>query len=319
MSARSEVSEFSFAAEEGRVRLPLVLAPINENDLPCIVAADESDGGGQPAVTIIQPRSGWQVVQWRELFEYRDLFRFLIWREIKVRYAQSAVGIGWAVIQPVFSMIVFSIVFGSLAKVSSDGVPYAAFSLTALVPWMYFANALADGVNSLLTNAGMLRKIYFPRMLMPLSAVVARILDFAIATLVLIGLLVWYQIAPNWGVLMIPYLLMLMVLTASGVALWLTALAIQYRDVKHAMSFVIQVLMYAAPVVYPASLVPERYQRLYALNPMVGVIEGFRACLLGTRPMPWLFLSIGTITALAIAMSGLLYFRNKERIFADVA
>jgi lipopolysaccharide transport system permease protein len=270
-------------------------------------------------ITIIQPRSGWQLVDWRELYAYRDLFRFLVWREVKVRYAQSAIGIGWAFIQPVFSMIIFTIVFGRLAGVSSDGVPYAIFSFTALVPWMYFANALSDGVNSLISNTDMLRKIYFPRMLMPLSAVAARILDFAIASLVLCALMVWYRMMPTWGVAVIPWLLALMVLTASGVALWLTAIAVQYRDVKHAMSFVIQILMYAAPVVYPASLIPQQYQLLYALNPMVGVIEGFRAALLGTRDMPWAFLAIGTCSSVIIALSGVLYFRNRERLFADVA
>ncbi len=270
-------------------------------------------------ITIIQPRSGWQLIDWRELSAHRDLFRFLVWREIKVRYAQSAIGIGWAVIQPVFSMIVFTIVFGRLARVSSDGAPYAVFSFVALVPWMYFSNALTDGVNSLISNTDMLRKIYFPRMLMPLSAVAARILDFAIASVVLFGLMAWYGMVPNWGVIMIPWLLALMIVTASGVALWLTAMAVQYRDVKHAMSFVVQILMYCAPVVYPASLIPRQCQLLYALNPMVGVIEGFRAALLGTRDMPWAFLAVGTASAAVIAASGLIYFRNKERLFADVA
>ena len=269
--------------------------------------------------TVIQRRKGWHVVDWRELFVYRDLFRFLVWREIKVRYAQSAIGIGWAVIQPVFSMIIFTIVFGRLANVSSDGVPYAVFSFVALVPWMYFSNALTDGVNSLISNADMLRKIYFPRMLMPLSAVAARILDFVIASFVLFGLMAWYRMMPTWGVVMIPALLALMIVTASGVALWLTALAVQYRDVKHAMSFVVQILMYCAPVVYPASLVPKQYQLVYALNPMVGVIEGFRAALLGTRDMPWAFLAVGTASSAVIAVTGMLYFRNKERLFADVA
>ncbi len=271
------------------------------------------------SITIIQPRSGWQLIDWRELYAYRDLFRFLVWREVKVRYAQSAIGVGWAFLQPVFSMIVFTIVFGRLARVSSDGVPYAVFSFTALVPWMYFANALSDGVNSLISNTEMLRKIYFPRMLMPLSAVAARILDFAIASLVLFALMAWFRMAPTWGVLAIPWLLALMVLTASGVALWLTAIAVQYRDVKHAMGFVIQILMYGAPVVYPASLIPRQYQLLYALNPMVGVIEGFRSALLGTRDMPWVFLAIGTCSCVIIAVSGVLYFRNRERLFADVA
>ena len=285
--------------------------PVNEGKA-CSAATNAS-------ITVIQRRMGWQVIDWRELVVYRDLFRFLIWREIKVRYAQSAIGIGWAVIQPVFSMIIFTIVFGRLAKVSSDGAPYAVFSFTALVPWMFFSNALTDGVNSLISNADMLRKIYFPRMLMPLSAVAARILDFFIASLVLFCLMAWHGIVPTWGVLMIPGLLALMIATASGVALWLTALAVQYRDVKHAMNFVVQVLMYCAPVVYPTSLIPVQYQLLYALNPMVGVIEGFRAALLGTRDMPWAFLAVGTASSVVIAASGMFYFRNKERIFADVA
>ncbi len=269
--------------------------------------------------TIIERRSGLQIVQWHEIWAYRDLFRFLVWREIKVRYAQSAVGIGWAVIQPLFTMLIFSIVFGRLAQVASDGAPYVLFSLTALVPWMFFANALTDGVNSLIVNAGMLRKIYFPRMLMPLSAVAARILDFGFASLVLFAFLAWYRIVPGWNVTVVPLLMLLMVLTASGIALWLTALAIQYRDVKHAMNYVVQILMYAAPVVYPASLIPQKYQMIYAINPMVGVIEGFRASLLGIQPMPWGFLTIGASSATLIAVSGLYYFRNKERLFADVA
>jgi lipopolysaccharide transport system permease protein len=268
--------------------------------------------------TVIQPGHGWRI-DGRELLAYRDLFRFLVWRDIKVRYAQSAIGIGWAVLQPLFSMVVFTVVFGRLARISSDGAPYAVFTFAALVPWLYFSNALTDGVSSLISNAGMLRKIYFPRMLMPLSAVAARLLDFAIALCVLLGLMVWYRVPPNWGVIVIPWLVIMMVVTASGVALWLTALAVQFRDVKHAMSFVIQILMYSAPVVYPTSLIPTAYQLLYAMNPMVGVIEGFRSALLGTRDMPWAFMAVGTVSSIVIAVSGLFYFKRKERIFADVA
>jgi lipopolysaccharide transport system permease protein len=277
------------------------------------------DRAADVPVTVIEPRSGWRLVDWRELLTYRDLFRFLVWREVKVRYAQSAIGIGWAVIQPVFSMIVFTIVFGKLANVSSDGAPYALFALAALVPWTYFSNALVDGANCLVGNANMLSKVYFPRMLMPLSAVAAKLVDFAIAMVLLFALMAWYRQPPNWGILCLPLLILLMILTAAGLGMWLTALAVQYRDVKHAMNFVVQILMYGAPVVYPASLVPERYQLLYALNPMVAVIEGFRAALLGTRPMPWSFMAVGTISATVIAFTGLLYFRRKERLFADVA
>lgn len=279
-------------------------------------------------VTVIEPSSGWRLIDWRELYAYRDLFRFLVWREVKVRYAQSAIGIGWAVIQPVFSMIVFTIVFGRLANISSDGAPYAVFSLTALVPWTYFSNALTDGANSLINNASMLSKVYFPRMLMPLAAVVAKLVDFMIAMTLLVGLMVVYGVVPTWGVLLMPLLILLMMLTAAGLGMWLTALAVQYRDVKHAMGFVVQILMYAAPVVYPASLIPNNYElwgltvnprMFYALNPMVGVIEGFRSALLGTTAMPWDLIGIGTASALAVAVSGLFYFRRQERLFADVA
>ena len=269
--------------------------------------------------TVIEPRSGWRLVDWRELRDYRDLFRFLVWREIKVRYAQSAIGIGWAIIQPVFSMIIFTIVFGRLAKVSSDGAPYAVFSFVGLVPWTYFSNALTDGVNCLVTNVNMISKVYFPRMLMPLSAVAAKLLDFGIAMLLLFGLMAWYRVVPTWGALLIPLFIGLMMLTAAGLGMWLTALAIQYRDVRHAMNFVVQLLMYASPVVYPTSLIPERFQLLYAMNPMVGVIEGFRAALLGTRAMPWDLLAVSTASAAVIFVSGTLYFRRKERVFADVA
>ena len=296
-----------------------------EQESPTAQAAEQSP---DVPVTIIEPRSGWQLIDFAELYQYRDLFRFLIWREIKVRYAQSAIGIGWAIIQPVFTMLIFTIVFGRLAKVSSDGLPYAVFSFAALVPWTYFSNALVDGANSLVSNANMLSKVYFPRLLMPLSAVVAKLVDFCIAMVILAGMMVAYGVAPNWGALLMPYLILLMILTASGLGMWLTALAVQYRDVKHAMNFVVQLLMYAAPVVYPASLIPTYYnlgsvainpRLLFAINPMVGVIEGFRSALLGTTAMPWELIGIGTLSSMAIAASGALYFRRQERIFADVA
>jgi lipopolysaccharide transport system permease protein len=270
-------------------------------------------------VTVIEPRSTWRLIDWKEMYEYRDLFRFLVWREIRVRYAQSAVGIGWAVIQPLCSMIVFTIIFSRLANVSSDGVPYTVFNLCALVLWTYFSNALIDGVNCLIGNASMLSKIYFPRMLMPMSTVAARLVDFFIGLILLGVLMAWYRVVPNWGTLFLPLLIVVMVLSASGLSLWLSALAVQYRDVKHAMNFVVQLLMYAAPVVYPASLIPPKYQLLYALNPMVGVIEGCRAALLGTRAMPWGLVGVGAVSALAMTCFGLIYFRNRERLFADVA
>lgn len=281
-------------------------------------ALHSDPSGDLPIFKIMETRQGWRGIDWAELYQYRDLFRFLIWREIKVRYAQSAIGIGWAIMEPVFSMLVFTLIFGQLAKVSSDGAPYAVFSFAALVPWAYFSNALVDGVNCLITEGNMVRKVYFPRMLMPLSAVFAKLVDFAFAMLVLFGLMAWYRVVPGWGVLLLPVMILLMMVTAAGVGMWLTALAVQYRDVKHAMSFVVRILMYVAPVVYPTSLIPERYQLFYALNPMVGVIEGFRAALLNSRPMPWDLLTVGTVSATVIAGLGLFYFRARERVFADV-
>lgn len=268
---------------------------------------------------VIEPRKGWKFIDWKELVEYRDLFYFLVWRSIKIRYAQSMLGIGWAVIQPFFSMIVFTIVFGKLAQVGSDGVPYALFSFAALVPWTYFANSVTESTNSLVAEANMLSKVYFPRIILPLAAVLAKLVDFVIALVLLFVLMLFHWHAPTWGVLWLPLLILIMMLTAAGIGTWLTALAIQYRDIKYAMTFVVQLLMYAAPVVYPASLVPDGWRWLYALNPMVGVIEGFRSALLGTNPMPWGYIVIGLIVSLTLAVTGAFYFRFKEKIFADVA
>lgn len=268
---------------------------------------------------VLKPRAGMIGINWRELFEYRDLFFFLVWRGIKVRYAQSALGIGWAVVQPVFSMVVYTVILGKLAKIQSDGVPYAVFSFAGLVPWTYFANALTDSSNSLIGNSNMISKVYFPRMILPLSSVLAKLVDFGIAMLLLFALMVWYGVFPNATIVALPLLILLMMITAAGLGMWFTAMAIQYRDVSYAMNFIVQLLMYAAPVVYPSSLIPEQYQLFYALNPMVGVIEGFRAALLGTRPMPWDFIGVGSLVALGLLVSGAIYFRFKERIFADVA
>ena len=270
-------------------------------------------------VVVLRPRSGWQLVDWKELRDYRDLFFFLIWRSVKVRYAQSAVGVGWAVIQPIASMVVFTVIFGRLVNVNSDGRAYAVFAFAALVPWTYFSNALTQATNSLTKNANVISKVYFPRLIVPLSEVAARLVDFAIAFLILIILLLAYGQVPNAGILALPLLIAIMIATAAGLGLGLTALSIQYRDVNHAVGFAIHLLMYAAPVVYSVSIIPERFRLLYALNPMVGVIEGFRSALLGTRPMPWDLIGVGSIVAIAVAFVGLMYFRRKERLFADVA
>ena len=269
--------------------------------------------------TIIEPGTGWQLIDWRELREYKDLFYFLVWRDIKVLYKQTILGFAWAIIRPVLAMIVFSIVFGRLAQVPSDGVPYPIFSYVALLPWTYFSTAMTSSTQSLITNANMLTKIYFPRLVIPMTPVLAGLVDFGIAFLVLGVLMLWYGIAPTWNVLFLPLLILLMILTASGIGMWLSALAIQYRDVRFAIQFIAQLLMYAAPVVWPVSLVPEQFRLLYGLYPIAGVIEGFRSSLLGTTPMPWDLILMGMLSAAMIAVAGALYFRRMERIFADVA
>jgi lipopolysaccharide transport system permease protein len=285
--------------------------------------------GADEHLIVIQPTSGWRLINGRELYAYRDLLRFLTWRSVKIRYTQSAMGIGWAIIQPLFQMIMFTLIFGRLARVQSDGVPYAAFSLVGLVAWTYFATALANGANSLVANASMLTKIYFPRLVLPVSDVVAKLFDFGIALALALAVLPFLGGKVTWGVLMLPPLILLMTVAALGFSLWLSALAVQFRDVNHAVGFLVQLLMYASPVVYPTSLLPETYaigggwvifpQEIYALNPMVGVIEGFRSALLNTRPMPYGWIALGTLTSVVALVTGALYFRNRERLFADVA
>lgn len=265
--------------------------------------------------TIIEPKSGWQLIDWKELREYRDMFFFLVWRDIKGRYAQSVLGIGWAIIQPVVSMIVFTVVFGNLAKVESDGAPYAIFSFVALVPWTFFAGSLTASSQGMDT---MISKIYFPRLILPVSKILSKGVDFLISLVVLFGLLVWFQIVPTLWIVFLPYLIIVLMLTALGFGMWLSALAVQYRDIKHGLSFGVSMLMYTAPVVYPASLIPEQYRLFYAINPLVGVIEGFRSAILATNPMPWDFILIGSVSALIISLSGALYFKRREKFFADV-
>jgi len=268
---------------------------------------------------IIEPKKPFTLIDWAELVAYRDLLRFLIWRQIKVRYAQSAIGIGWALIQPLVSMVIFTVIFGNLAKVDSNGAPYALFSLAALLPWTYFSNAITDGVSSLVGEANMLRKVYFPRLLLPLSAVLAKLVDFAIASCLMMLVMLILQYPPSGQIVALPIAIITMLITASGVSLWLTALAVQYRDVKHAMNFLVQLLMYASPVVYATSIIPGRYRLVYALNPMVGVIETFRSAILGSTPLPWDLIAVGLASGVALLLSGLIFFRSKEAIFADVA
>lgn len=272
---------------------------------------------------IIEPVSGWQVINWRELRDYRDLFRFLIDRDIKVLYKQTVLGFGWAILRPLLSMIIFTIIFGNLAEVDSDGVPYAIFSYVALVPWLYFSTALSSSSLSLVNNTDMLTKIYFPRLVFPMTPVVSKLVDFVISFVIVFVLMAWFRIPPTVNIIYLPLLIALMMLTAAGLGLWFAAMSVQYRDVKHAMPFLTQILMYAAPVVWSGSLIAERFGQagryLFGLYPMVGVIEGFRAALLDTGPMPWDMIAVGTVSALILFVTGLFYFRRMESTFADVA
>lgn len=270
-------------------------------------------------VTIIRPSKGWKFINVREIVNYKDLLFFLVVRGIKAKYAQSVLGVGWAIIQPLVSTLIFTIVFGNLAKISSDGVPYFIFSLTALVPWTYFSNTLTESANSLVTNANLITKVYFPRMVLPLSAALAKLLDFAIGFILLLTVLIIYGFGISAWILMLPPLLIILLLTSLGLGMWLSAMAVQFRDVKHALAFMVQLLMYLAPVVYPTSNVPLKFQFVYSLNPMVGVIEGFRAIFLHHQPMPWNFIMNGAIVSVFIFIGGAFYFRKMEKNFADVA
>jgi lipopolysaccharide transport system permease protein len=237
-------------------------------------------------------------------------------------YKQTVLGFTWAIINPVFHMLIFSVVFGSLAKIDSDGVPYPIFSYTALIPWTFFATSLTFSSTSLVSAAGMIGKIYFPRIVLPLAATLARLVDFLISFFVLVVLMFYYHITPNWNVLALPLLIVIVILTASGMGIWLSALAVQYRDIKHASQFIVQLMMYCAPVVWPVSKIAEKWPHLrlpYGLYPMAGVIEGFRASLIGTTPMPWDLIAVGGCSALIIFVSSLFFFYRMERYFADVA
>jgi len=265
----------------------------------------------------------WQLFDLRELIYYKDLFYFFILRDITVLYKQTILGLLWAVVNPLFQMVIFSIVFGKLAQISSDGIPYPVFSFAAILPFNYFSQSLSGAANSLVGNTSILTKVYFPRILIPLTPVFSKLADFFIAFLILIIMMIFYQIVPTINMLFLPLLMLLMILSSMGIGMWLSSLAIQYRDVKFALGFITTILMYAAPVVFPASLILEKfgydYYLLYGLYPMAGVIEGFRSSLLGFNPMPWDLIGMGSISAIILFITGAYYFKKTERIFADVA
>jgi len=270
-------------------------------------------------IFIIKARSGWQLIDFHELKQYRDLFYFLVARDIKVRYKQTVLGGLWAIIQPFFMMIVFTLFFGNLAKVPSDGVPYPVFNFSAMVAWTYFANAITFSGNSLIQqNAALITKVYFPRIVAPLAPVIAFLLDFAVAFVILIGMMLYYQIYPTVMILLVPLLVILMMLTASGVGMILAALNATYRDIRYTIQFLVQFWMFASPVVYPVSIIPEQYRLLYAINPMAGIIEGFRSVLLGTVDFPAHMLMISAAVSIVIFIVGAFYFTRTEQHLADV-
>jgi lipopolysaccharide transport system permease protein len=268
--------------------------------------------------TTIKPSYGWAALNLRDLLLYRELIFFLTWRDLKVRYKQTLLGASWAILQPFLTMVVFSIFFGNLAKVPSDGVPYPIFSYTALIPWTLFSKALQDASRSLVANSHMITKVYFPRMILPLSSVMAGVVDFLIAFVVLLGMMVFYNIFPTVNVLVLPLFLLLALVTAVGVGLWLSALNVLFRDINYVLPFLTQFWMFLTPVAYPSSMVPSEWQVIYALNPMTGVVEGFRWALLGTGQPPGIMTLVSSITAVVLLISGMFYFRRMERLFADM-
>jgi lipopolysaccharide transport system permease protein len=268
----------------------------------------------------IEPAPHWPRVRIREVWASRELVLFLAWRDVKVRYAQTVLGAAWAVLQPVMSMVVFTVIFGRFARIPSDGAPYAAFSLAALVPWTYFSGALGGAANSLIANSNMLTKVYFPRLAIPFAPMLAGLMDFAIAFVVLLVVLIAFGITPSpWSLLVIPCCMLTAMMTALGVGCALAALNIQYRDFRQIAVFLVQVWMYASPIVYPLSMVPARFRVAYSLNPMVGVISGFRAVLLEQGTVPWMTILLGMATSAVLLSVGMMYFRHTERVFADVA
>lgn len=272
-----------------------------------------------PETVIIKPSKGWVPLNLKDLWAYRELVYFLTWRDIKVRYKQSVLGILWAVLKPFMSMVVYTIFFGNFAKIPSDGIPYPIFVYTAILPWELFASALSVASRSMVSSGNMISKIYFPRIIVPLSSVMSSLVDFAIGFVILIGMMFYFHIVPTIAMLWLPLFILLALITALGVGFWFSALMVRYRDVGYLMPFITDLWKYASPVIYPASMVPEKLRLIYSINPMTGVVEGFRYALLGTQQSTsWLMVLISSVIALIILISGLYYFRRMEKQFADM-
>jgi len=266
----------------------------------------------------IAPSRGWVSLKLRELWEYREMLYFLVWRDIKVRYKQTALGASWAIIQPFMTMVVFSLFFGHLARMPSDGLPYPIFTFAALVPWAFFANGLNQSSNSLVGSSNLITKVYFPRLIVPLASVFSGIVDFLVAFGVLLGMMLYYGLVPTLNILWLPLYVLLALVTSLGVGLWLSALNVEYRDVRYIIPFITQFWLFATPIAYPSSLLPEPWRTIYGLNPMVGVVEGFRWALLRTNTAPGAIVAVSASAAVLILISGAFYFRRMEKTFADI-
>ncbi len=272
----------------------------------------------EPAEVVIRPSRGWVSLGLSEVWSFRGLLYFLAWRDVLVRYKQTVLGAAWAILQPLFTMTVFFFIFGRLAKIPSDNAPYPIFAFTALVPWTFFANGVNHASQSLVGESHLIKKVYFPRLVVPVSAMMVGSLDMLLSFGVLGLMMAWYGLAPGWAALWLPLLILLAVVTALGVGLWLSALNVQFRDVRHVVPFLLQAWMYLTPIAYPASVLPERVRRIFAVNPMTGVVEGFRWALLGTGTSPGPMIAVSSGVALLLLFSGLVYFRRMEKSFADV-
>jgi len=270
------------------------------------------------SIKVIKRKHGFVRIDLKELWQYRELFWFLALRDILARYKQTVIGVAWVVIQPIFSMIVFSLIFGRLAKLPSDGVPYPILIFTALLPWQFFSNSMSSAGNSVVAKSALITKIYFPRLIIPTSSVISGIVDFGIAFIILIGLMVWYGIVPTINVVFLPLFLLLAFFAALGIGLWVSALTVEFRDVNYVLPFLVQAGLFISPVAYSSSVVPEKWKLLYSLNPMTGVIDGFRWSILGTVTPNWGTLIISTVSVIVVFISGLFYFVRMEKTFADV-
>ena len=287
-----------------------------------VSASEPQTGKLHPAtdspIIRIEPSRGWVSLKLRELWVYRELIYFLIWRDVKVRYKQTLIGVAWAILQPLLTVVIFTLFFGRLAQVPSDGLPYPVFALAALLPWNYFSQAIGRGGESLVGSSHLISKVYFPRLIIPISAAVAPLVDFALAFVVLLGLMAWFGIVPTGRVLALPLFVLLTLFTALAVGLWLSALNVRYRDVRYAIPFLTQIWMFVSPVIYPVSLIPEKWRLLYSLNPMAGVIEGFRWALLGKESPDFGVVALSAAVVILLLFSGAAYFKRMERTFADV-